>query len=362
MNDEKSKPAVYNTQYNSNNLDIVWLRINAFLSLKSTNTQITYLGIINEWCSFLGVQAGSENASKAILSATDLHAIAYRNWLESRPGQRPRYQRSGSNSKQIEVNGRLHYKRDGLQGSQTNSTIKKKFAALRRIYRMLIASNVGITSNPFDPDKVPSPSARSGQKRPTEMIDFSHVEDIHEKPDPNTKKGIRDRAILALLFGAGLRRSEVTNLRLCDFQTSPAGTPFIRLRATKNKKDTDQALPPWAAETLKNLYDQRIAENADLGDPFFISYRGPSAKDGNKQQLTTNGLYRIFKEYCFQCGANRYATPHSARATAITKLLSDGVEHREVQEFSRHSSIQMVEVYDKRRYSIEQNPGKKLKY
>jgi integrase len=61
-------------------------------------------------------------------------------------------------------------------------------------------------------------------------------------------------------------------------------------------------------------------------------------------------------------GAGRYATPHSARATAITKLLADGIPHREVQEFSRHSSIQMVEWYDKRRFSVEQSPAKELSY
>jgi hypothetical protein len=48
--------------------------------------------------------------------------------------------------------------------------------------------------------------------------------------------------------------------------------------------------------------------------------------------------------------------------TAISKLLSDGISHREVQEFSRHSSVQMVELYDKRRIGVEDNPGKKLEY
>ena len=53
---------------------------------------------------------------------------------------------------------------------------------------------------------------------------------------------------------------------------------------------------------------------------------------------------------------------HSARATAITRLLAEGIPHREVQEFSRHASIQMVELYDKRRIGVDKNPGRGLDY
>jgi integrase len=66
--------------------------------------------------------------------------------------------------------------------------------------------------------------------------------------------------------------------------------------------------------------------------------------------------------YCKAAGSTEFVSPHSARATAITKLLADGLPHRLVQEFSRHSSIQMVELYDKRRVGVEDNPGAKLKF
>jgi integrase len=61
-------------------------------------------------------------------------------------------------------------------------------------------------------------------------------------------------------------------------------------------------------------------------------------------------------------GAGPHVTPHSARATAITKLLTDGIPHREVQAFSRHASIQMVEHYDKRRFDVERSPAKGLEF
>ena len=69
------------------------------------------------------------------------------------------------------------------------------------------------------------------------------------------------------------------------------------------------------------------------------------------------------KEYCECVGLDpdQYS-PHSARATGITKMLEQGIPHRQVQEFSRHSSVRMVELYDKRRIQIDHNPAKVLEY
>lgn len=69
----------------------------------------------------------------------------------------------------------------------------------------------------------------------------------------------------------------------------------------------------------------------------------------NRGVASTHTLYGSWVRALTRAGLDpRHYTPHSARATAITKLLADGVPHREVQEFSRHSSVRMVERYDKR--------------
>ena len=81
-------------QKDSSSDNALWIRLAAFFSLRSANTQITYKGILSEWCEFLGAEPGSSVAAQRVLAATDLHAIAYRNWLEGRPGQKPRMQRS----------------------------------------------------------------------------------------------------------------------------------------------------------------------------------------------------------------------------------------------------------------------------
>jgi len=194
------------------------------------------------------------------------------------------------------------------------------------------------------------------------MVPFEKVLEIVNSPDGESPKGRRDRAALALLFGGGLRRGEVVRLRIGDLRVSSSGTPFVRLRSTKAKRDADQALPDWAAEIVGNLAAERRREGAAEGDYLLISYTGTGGTTPTNRPLSDNGLYRLFREYCLRAGAGAFLTPHSARATAITKLLTDGYSHREVQEFSRHSSVTMVEVYDKRRLTIDDNPGKKLRF
>jgi site-specific recombinase XerD len=251
---------------------------------------------------------------------------------------------------------------DGLQSTLANSTIVKKFAALRRIYRMLVAADIGITRNPFDSDNVALPSKHSGEKRPTAMIPFNEVEKILAAPGLESPKARRDSAILALLFGCGLRRSEICSIRLGDLRTSVAGTPFVHLRNTKGKRDADQPVPEWAVTLVERVAKDRAESGAQPGDHLFISYRGRAGQAATNKPISSGGLYELFKTYCGLAGVSVDAAPHAARATAITKLLSDGFSHREVQEFSRHASVQMVEVYDKRHFGVDKNPGKKIKF
>ncbi len=253
-------------------------------------------------------------------------------------------------------------KRDGTESTQSNATIYKKFAALRRIYRMLIASNLGVTENPFDVDRVPPPAKDAGRKRPTQMINFDLVMEIIGTPDPKTPKGRRDRAILATLFGGGIRRSELVSIRIGDVRKTTASTTFLYLRHTKAKRDAEQAIPDWAAELLWELVAERKREGAVNSDYLFVSYQGRAGLRPTGKAISDTGVYLLFKQYCMAAGAGSFATPHSARATAITKLLSDGIPHREVQEFSRHASVQMVEWYDKRRFDIEESPARGLNY
>src|SRR5690606_3539684 len=122
----------------------LWLRIAAFLEMRSENTRRTYTGIVKEWALFLGAEPGTAEAAQKIIRATDLHAVAYKRWLEEQPGQNSRLMRSEVRSNLPDKIKNTRERRDGTQKGLANSTIHKKFAALRRIYRTLIAADLGI--------------------------------------------------------------------------------------------------------------------------------------------------------------------------------------------------------------------------
>lgn len=342
----------------------VWLRISAFLSLKSDTTRVYYLGIIKEWCEFLKVEMGSSEAAKKMLGVSYLHAIAYRQWLNSRPGEAPRNSPKSkvkTEKPQIRIKA-FSAKKTGLESTQSNATIAKKFAVLRRIYKVLLNADLGIKSNPFDSDQAPPPPKDAGRKRPTELLAFEKVKGLIEMADAESARGLRDKAILSLLFGGALRRSEVANLRVGDVRKTPSGTVFVYLRSTKARKDAQQALPKWAAKSVAQLVLHRKKHKASEHDYLCVGFTGQAGKLETHNKISESSIYALFKSYCARAGLGTAITPHSARATAITKLLADGIPHRQVQEFSRHSSIQMVELYDKRRIGVDENVAKDLDY
>lgn len=341
----------------------IWIRIEGFLSLKAQKTQETYLGVLREWCAFLGADYGSMDGARSLLLAQDLHALAFRAWLEKKPGERPRSERRESSSRQLTTQtSRTRIKPSGLEATLSNATIAKKFAVLHRIYRMLQGAGLGLSMNPFDPDRAPPPPRHSGKKRPTEMVDFKLVKRIIAQPDADHPKGIRDKAVLCALFGGALRRGEVAALRVGDVRKTRHGTVYLYLRSTKAKRDAEQALPPWAAEHITRLLRMRMNERAGKHDFLFVSYTGRGGMTPSHHGVSSSGIYDLFKKYCQAAGAGKFVTPHSARATAITRLLASGIPHREVQEFSRHASVQMVELYDKRRIGVDDNAAKDLKF
>ena len=329
----------------------LWIKASAWLSQLATTTQRTYLSIIREYCAFLGAPAGTRRAAEMVTAARTLHAEAYVLFLKQQKGEVPR---------EVRISPRRGSIR-GLNPRQSNATIAKKIMALRKCYEVLIAAELYHGPNPFSRHALPVPDPRGGRKRDTQMIPFDKVAKILSSVEDGPR-AVRDRAVLSVLFGGGLRRSEVAKLMVGDIGISERGTTFLRLRDTKDGQDHLQALPEWAADAVLALRDEREAAGATIVDPLFVRWTGRGGLIPTEEPLGETAVYHLFKRACAACGLGPQYTPHSARATAITKLLDDGMPHREVQEFSRHSSIQMVEWYDKRRFGVDKSPAKGLSF
>jgi site-specific recombinase XerD len=144
---------------------------------------------------------------------------------------------------------------------------------------------------------------------------------------------------------------------LSDVINTNKGSTYLRLRKTKSQNIQKVALPDWVAEEILAFKERRIHEGKGDRDLLFVRYlhRG-------EEPMGEKFVYRLFKDYLKRFKLNPDYSPHCARVTAITQLLKQGMNHREVQELSRHASVAMVERYDRRRFEIEESPSKKLSY
>jgi len=242
--------------------------------------------------------------------------------------------------------------KDGTQMS--HATLRLKLNALRSMFGHLVALEE-LDRNPWLAVKDLINTRQAVQKRPTAKIPASKVNEVLSLPNIRRKEGVRDRALLAVMFGGGLRRSEVLSLKVGSVMVTPQGTLYLSLTHTKSGKAREAPLPKWAAEHFSLLVSQRKAEGATEKDFLFPFYY----RDGRwRGCMGAKTLYRTFCFYCTMAGLK--AAPHAARAAFATRLKEQGFEDRAVADALGHSTTHMVQVYDKRGRGAEENCAKSL--
>lgn len=313
----------------------MWNLIDTYLQNRAQNTQIAYNFALRDWCGYLKAKPYTREAWRRVIRATPKDAEGYVGEISQRTG--------------------MDY---GGKTTLAPNTVRLRVAVLRRVYSILVQCGK-VKSNPFVFTDV---RLRKGAlKRQAAIVDFEIVPEFVRAPDAASQDGVRDRAFFALLFGAGLRISEVRNLRCGDVLVSPDGYLILRLIDTKTADEETQIVSPWAAELVSKLVSRRRNEGATEGDYLVVGYRG-ERRTPQIGRVTLKTLYRWFTKWRRICGLPPNVTPHSGRVTAVSKLLAEGYKPREVQEFSRHSDIRMVHLYDRRRRGAEENCGVNLKY
>lgn len=284
-----------------------------------------YAALWRDWTSFLG--------SKDPLKATESDAARFFETLRNRPSS---------------IKGTA-----GEDLKLSNRTLGNKSVILSGVYTKLLKRGL-VKRDPFVEIQERFGRFQISDRRPTELFPFELIRSVLDAPIPNTPEGVRDSAYFVLLFYCGLRISEIRNLKLADVKLgSMTGAPefsdvlFVRLKETKAGVDDEQIVPQLAMPALMRLVTQRSSEGAGIKDALFVSY----FKDWTpKKALDSRGLRVIFQNWLKRLGIHQRLSPHSARATAITYLLEEkGLSHRQVQKFSRHSSVRTVELYDKLR-------------
>lgn len=159
------------------------------------------------------------------------------------------------------------------------------------------------------------------------------------QPDLNKLPGLRDRAILELLFSSGLRVSELVGLDR-DHVNLKRREFMVR---GKGQKDRPIFISPDATKWLGHYLEKR----EDNTKPLFVRYSGSKKVDlsGNFHRLTARSVQRMVARYALLAGITKHVSPHTLRHSFATDLLMNGADLRSVQALLGHSNISTTQIY-----------------
>ena len=177
-------------------------------------------------------------------------------------------------------------------------------------------------------------------ERSLDLISPEELTRLMNGPDTNTESGLRDKAILELLFSTGLRVSELCNLSQEDVDLSR--DEF----SVRGKGDKIRVV--FLSDSARDAVREYLKSRKDFDDAMFIQY-GKNAKNTetkNKDlRLTPRSVQRIIKKYATLAGITRKVTPHVIRHSFATDLLQNGADLRSVQALLGHANIATTQVY-----------------
>lgn len=180
--------------------------------------------------------------------------------------------------------------------------------------------------------------ARTNRKQVT-FLNQDELERLFAQPDINTLPGLRDRAILELLFSSGLRVSELVGL---DKDHINLKRREFMVRG-KGQKDRPIFISPEAADWLQQYIDKRT----DNTRPLFARYSGRKTVDtsGNFHRLTARSVQRMVAKNALLAGITKHVSPHTLRHSFATDLLMNGADLRSVQALLGHSNVSTTQIY-----------------
>ena len=201
------------------------------------------------------------------------------------------------------------------------TTVNRHLSSIRSLFRFLRQEGFSVA----DPaGEVPSPK----EKRP--LPTFLPVDDavrLMEMPDTSTPEGVRDKAIFELLYGSGLRVSELTGLNHVDLNIAER---LVRVRG-KGRKERIVPITKEAAKAVAS-HRARMKTNAAEDSPLFTNRRN--------SRISPAFVRSIFRQYEKRGGFGYHFTPHALRHTAATHLLeSKEADLRSIQELLGHASL-----------------------
>lgn len=211
---------------------------------------------------------------------------------------------------------------------KSSSTINRKIASIRSLYFYLMDQNE-VEMNPAVHVKVPKV-----KKKPPEFLSIEEVEQLLGQPD-RSAKGIRDKAILELLYATGMRVSELVDMDVNDVNIKMG---FVACNGEHGKTRIIPLGKP-AREAMENYLNEirtsfvRSNQEAAL----FVNYAG--------ERLTRQGLWKIIKHYAEKAGIEAKITPQILRHSFAIHMVQNGADIKSLQELLGHEDVSATQVY-----------------
>ncbi|QPK93720.1 site-specific tyrosine recombinase XerD [Actinomyces sp. zg-332] len=222
-----------------------------------------------------------------------------------------------------------------LADRYSKTSIARSMATLRSFYKYLVSENI-ILNTPMNSVKTP----KTGQKLP-KALTFDEVETLLNAPDLQTVIGIRDKALLEILYGCGLRISEAVNLTIDNFRVDEDGISVLQVMG----KGSKERIVPVGSFAIKavNAYLSRsrpaLAAKGKGSVNLFLNKRG--------NKLSRQSAWEILQYNVQACGLKKEVSPHTLRHCFATHLLEGGADIRVVQELLGHSNVTTTQIYTK---------------
>lgn len=214
---------------------------------------------------------------------------------------------------------------------KSDATISRSMSAMRSFYKYLLSKKI-VSFNPMVGIK-----GQRSVSRPPDILTGDEVSLLLWQPDIQTVKGIRDKAMLEVLYASGIRASELLNLKLDDINLE------IGYIMMNHHEDNERIIPLYslAVQALKSYINESrplLCGNSKETTLFLNT---------NGQPMTRQGFWKLVKSYTAAAKIEKDITPKTLRHSFAAHLLENGADINMVKDMMGHSSINSTKVYAK---------------
>lgn len=213
---------------------------------------------------------------------------------------------------------------------RASSTVSRTLASLRSYYLFMMQNGI-VKSNPTSNLEAPHV-----EKKIPKILSGEEVELLLEQPKNCDNKGIRDKAMLELLYATGIRVSELINLDVSD-----VNVPMSFVRCKGGKKERIIPMGHQAKDALENYINnvRKYMVKDENETALFVNCSGA--------RLSRQGFWKLIKYYQHIAGIETDITPHTLRHSFAAHLLENGADLHSIQEMMGHADISSTQVYSR---------------